>query len=195
MNKSVIWLVGIGIVVLYAVMVFNGIVKARNNVKRTWGDVESTYQRRADLVPNLVKVVKNYSEYEQETFLKVTEARNKVSKLEVDPDALNDETLKKFQAAQAELQKSMGSAIDVVVERYPDLKANENFLRLQDELSATENRINVARKRYNEAVNTYNYKIERFPGMIFAGFMNLEPKPMFEAVDEAETVPDVNEYL
>ncbi len=195
MKRNYIWLIVIGALVFYAFVIYNNIISARNEVERAWADVESTYQRRFELIPNLGKVVKKYATYEQETFIKVTEARNRVKSLDVNLDNLNADKLQQYQQAQSALQKSMAGVIDVVVERYPDLKANENFLNLQTELAGTENRINTARQRYNQAVKTYNTKIQRFPGLLYARQFGFEEKPLFDAVEGASEVPDIDEVL
>jgi len=157
-----------------------------------WGDVEATYQRRADLIPNLVEVVKGYAKHEAETLKAVTEARSKVGSLQVSKEMLNDPaTFAKFQQAQGELSSAL-SRLMVVVERYPDLKANQNFLDLQNQLEGTENRINVARVRYNKAVETFNVSIRTFPNsMTNSLLLHLKRKEPFKADEGAKTAPKI----
>lgn len=157
-----------------------------------WGDVEAAYQRRADLIPNLVEVVKGYAKHEADTLTAVTEARSRVGSLQVSKEMLNDPaTFSKFQQAQGELSGAL-SRLMVVVERYPDLKANQNFLDLQNQLEGTENRINVARVRYNEAVQMFNTSIRTFPNsMTNSMLLHLKRKEPFKAEDGAKTAPKV----
>lgn len=157
-----------------------------------WGDVEAAYQRRADLIPNLVEVVKGYAKHEAETLTAVTEARAKVGSLQVTREALNNpETFAKFQQAQGELSSAL-SRLMVVVERYPDLKANQNFLDLQNQLEGTENRINVARTRYNKAVQEFNTSIRTFPNSLTNKLLlHLERKEPFKADEGAKVAPKV----
>ncbi|CAG0984363.1 LemA family protein [Geobacter sp.] len=157
-----------------------------------WGDVEATYQRRADLIPNLVEVVKGYAKHEAETLTAVTEARAKVGSMQVSKEMLsNPETFAKFQQAQGELSSAL-SRLMVVVERYPDLKANQNFLDLQNQLEGTENRINVARTRYNKAVQDFNTSIRTFPNSLTNKLLlHLERKEPFKAEEGAKTAPKI----
>lgn len=158
----------------------------------SWGDVEAAYQRRADLIPNLVEVVKGYAKHEADTLMAVTEARAKVGSMQVTKDTLNNpETFAKFQQAQGELSSAL-SRLMVVVERYPDLKANQNFLDLQNQLEGTENRINVARTRYNKAVQDFNTSIRSFPNNLTNNFLlHLERKEPFKAEEGAKAAPKV----
>ena len=158
----------------------------------SWGDVEAAYQRRADLIPNLVEVVKGYAKHEADTLMAVTEARAKVGSMQVTKDTLNNpETFAKFQQAQGELSSAL-SRLMVVVERYPDLKANQNFLDLQNQLEGTENRINVARTRYNKAVQDFNTSIRSFPNNLTNNFLlHLERKEPFKAEEGAKVAPKV----
>jgi LemA protein len=157
-----------------------------------WGNVESSYQRRADLIPNLVEVVKGYAKHEADTLQAVTEARAKVGSIQLGKDALNNpETLNKFQQAQGQLSGAL-SRLMVVVEKYPDLKANQNFLDLQKQLEGTENRINVARERYNKAVQTFNTSIRTFPNsMTNSLLLHLQRKEPFKAEEGAKVAPKV----
>jgi LemA protein len=161
-------------------------------VTAAWGNVESSYQRRADLIPNLVEVVKGYAKHESETLQAVTEARAKVGSMQVSKDVLNNpESLNKFQQAQGELSGAL-SRLMVVVEKYPDLKANQNFMDLQKQLEGTENRINVARERYNAAVQTFNTSIRTFPNSLTNSMLlHLQRKEPFKAEEGAKAAPKV----
>jgi len=161
-------------------------------VKAAWGDVEATYQRRNDLIPNLVEVVKGYASHEKETLTAVTEARAKVGTIQMSRDLLDDpQALAKFQAAQGEMSSAL-SRLMVVVEKYPDLKANQNFQDLQHQLEGTENRINVARTRYNKAVEVFNSSIRIFPNSITNSLLlHLKLKEPFKAEPGAEKAPQV----
>ncbi|HEY8568950.1 LemA family protein [Microbulbifer sp.] len=173
----------------------NNIPSYDENVKATWAQVQNQYQRRADLIPNLVKTVKAYAAHEQETLQAVTEARAKVNSMQVDSGIINDpEKLKQFEAAQAQLSSAL-SRLMVVVERYPDLKANQNFLALQSQLEGTENRISVARRDYIAAVERYNREIRTFPGRIWHTIMysDMPIRDTFEATSEnADKAPEVD---
>jgi LemA protein len=171
---------------------YNQIQKNEEAVFAAWADVEATYQRRADLIPNLVETVKAYAAHEQETLLAVTEARASVGKNQINTvDLSNPEALQRFQQAQGDLSGAL-SRLLVVVERYPDLKANQNFLDLQHQLEGTENRINVARQRYNQAVQTFNSSIRTFPNNLTNKFLlHLERKEPFKAEAGAEIAPKV----
>lgn len=170
---------------------YNSLVEKQQNVDQSWAEVENQYQRRSDLIPNLVNTVKGYSTHEQETLTKVTEARAKATSITIDADNLNEENLAKFQQAQSELSQALKSLL-AVSEAYPDLKANENFLNLQTQLEGTENRITIARRNYTEAVRDYNTSIKKFPTNIYAGWFGFEPKPQFKAEAGAEKAPEVN---
>jgi LemA protein len=161
-------------------------------VTAAWGDVEATYQRRADLIPNLVEVVKGYAKHEADTLKAVTEARAKVGSIQATKQLVNDpQALQKFQAAQGELSGAL-SRLMVVVERYPDLKANQNFRDLQSQLEGTENRINVARTRYNKAVQEFNTSIRTFPNSLTNSMMlHLQRKEPFKAEEGAQKAPQV----
>lgn len=169
---------------------YNSLVEKEQTVDQTWAQVENQYQRRADLIPNLVNTVKGYATHEEETFTKVTEARAKATSITIDADNLNEETLAKYQQAQGELSQALKSLL-AVTEAYPDLKANENFMNLQTQLEGTENRISTERMRYTEAVKDYNTSIKKFPTMIYAGWFGFEPKPQFKAEAGAEKAPEV----
>ncbi|HCK99936.1 MAG TPA: LemA family protein [Candidatus Marinimicrobia bacterium] len=170
---------------------YNSLVTMEENVNQSWAQVSNQYQRRADLIPNLVETVKGYASHEQETFTAVTEARAKVGQLTVTPEVLNNpEAFAKFQQVQGEIS-SVLTRLMAVSENYPQLKANENFLALQSQLEGTENRIAVERKRFNQSVQLYNTTIRRFPTNMLAGMYGFEKKLYFEAQPGAETVPDV----
>jgi LemA protein len=169
---------------------YNGLVDKQEAVEKDWGNVQNQYQRRADLIPNLVNTVKGYAEFERETLKEVIEARSKATSVTVDPTNLTPEKLAEFQQAQNGLSSALGRLL-VVVEKYPDLKANENFLQLQAQLEGTENRITVARNRFNESANTYNASIRKFPAVIIAGMMGFERKGYFEASSQAQNAPKV----
>ena len=165
-------------------------VSQNEGVDQAWANVESQYQRRADLIPNLVNTVKGYADFEQETLTKVIEARAKATQTTIDPSNLTPEKMQQFQEAQGQLSGAL-SRLLVTVERYPDLKANQNFLELQAQLEGTENRINVARDGYNSAAKDYNTYIKQFPRVIYAGWFDFEPKPYFEADAGTKDAPKV----
>ena len=169
---------------------YNTMVDKQETVTSQWGNVENAYQRRADLIPNLVATVKGYAQHEQETFTQVTEARAKATQMTVDPENLTAENLQQYQQAQGELSQALGRLL-LIQENYPELKANQNFLALQDELAGTENRISVERNRFNEVAKDYNAYIRRFPQVIYAGLFKFKPKAYFEATQEAQTAPKV----
>lgn len=169
---------------------YNSLVEKQQNVDQAWAQVENQYQRRADLIPNLVNTVKGYSTHESETLEKVTEARAKATAITIDPANLDEQTLARFQQAQGELSQALGRLL-AVSEAYPDLKANENFINLQTQLEGTENRISTERMRYTEAVREYNTSIKKFPTMIYAGWFGFKEKPQFKAEVGAEKAPEV----
>ncbi len=190
---SVILLVVLGLLLVGGCMScgsYNTLVQQDENVKAQWGEVQNQYQRRADLIPNLVNTVKGAAAHERGTLEAVVNARAKASSIQVDPENLSPEKLQQFQQAQGELSQALGRLM-VVVERYPELKANQNFLALQDQLEGTENRITVARKNFNESVQSYNVMVRRFPTNIWAGMFGFERKGMFEAEAGAEKAPTV----
>jgi len=190
-NRGIIIAVVIAaIIVLWGVGKYNRFVTADEQVSKQWSDVESQYQRRLDLIPNLVNTVKGYADFEQETLTQVIEARAKASSVTVDPSNLNPAAIAQFQAAQEELSGAL-SRLLVTVERYPELKANQNFLELQAQLEGTENRIAVERRKFNESVRSFNTSVRRFPANIIASITNFDEKGYFEAVEGAETVPQV----
>ena len=194
--------IGLGIVgvILFLIFItvswfigqYNTLVTMEESVTQAWSQVENQYQRRADLIPNLVNTVKGYAEHEKETFLAVTEARAKVNNINVSADILNDpQAFQKFQAAQDGLSSAL-SRLLVTVEKYPDLKANENFLQLQAQLEGTENRIAVERRKFNQTVQTYNTAIRKFPTNIVAGITGFTQKAYFKAAAGADVAPKVS---
>ncbi len=194
MNKNLIVVLSIiGFILFIGIFLtgsYNGLVRLDEGVKQSWSQVENVYQRRLDLIPNLVETVKGYAAHEKETFIAVTEARSKAAGT-LSPDTINNP--QKFQAFQ-ESQTALSSALSrllVVVEKYPDLKANENFLSLQTQLEGTENRITVERGRFNETAQMFNTKIRQFPTNILAGTFGFSSKEYFKADAEAKTAPKV----
>ena len=169
---------------------YNSLVEKQQGVDQQWAEVENQYQRRADLIPNLVSTVKGYASHEDGTLTKVTEARSKATQITINPEDLNEENLARFQAAQNELSGALKSLL-AVTEAYPDLKANENFRDLQVQLEGTENRIATARGRYTESVREYNTSIKKFPTLIYAGWFGFTPKPQFKAEEGAREAPKV----
>lgn len=170
--------------------VYNGMVEQEESVNTAWSQVENVYQRRADLIPNLVNTVKGYAAHESETLQGVIEARSKATQVSVNAENLTEANIKKFQAAQGELQQALGRLL-MLTENYPDLKANENFRDLQAQLEGTENRITVERQKFNETAKVYNTNIRKFPNNIFAGMFGFEKKGYFEAQQGAEKAPEV----
>lgn len=194
MKKGTIVLIAVlGLVVLlffWGMGQYNGMVKAEENLGKSWANVESQYQRRADLIPNLVSTVKGYAAHEQGTLTAVVDARAKATQTTIDPTKLTPESMAKYQAAQAEVGSALNRLL-VTVERYPDLKANQNFLELQAQLEGTENRISVERQRFNEAAQGFNTMIRQFPKNIIAGMFGFEKKAYFEAEEAAAKAPEV----
>ena len=193
MKKALPWIVALGIlaiIVLWVANVYNAFVAADEEVESAWAQVENQYQRRSDLVPNLVATVKGYAAHEQETLEGVVEARAKATQITIDPATATPEQLAAFQAAQGELSQALGRLL-AVAENYPDLKANENFRDLQSQLEGTENRIAVARQLFNESARQFNTLIRRFPNNIVAGICGFEKKPYFEAEEGANKAPKV----
>ena len=180
----------IGLGLLWGVGVRNGLVQEDENVSTAWANVQTQYQRRADLIPNLVNTVKGYAKHEEQTFKEVVEARAKATQITVNPENLTPEKLKEYQAAQGELGSALGKLI-AVSENYPQLKANENFMELQAQLEGTENRINESRKGYNESVQSYNLKVRTFPANLVAGLCGFQTKNKFEAEAAAQNAPKV----
>ncbi len=180
----------VAIVFFWYTGVYNNLVKADEAVTAQWGNVENQYQRRSDLIPNLVATVKGYATHEESTLEGVVQARAKATQVTIDPTNLNEQTMAQFQAAQGELSSAL-SRLLVSVEAYPDLKANQNFLDLQAQLEGTENRISTERTRFNEQAQAYNTLIRKFPNNIIAGMSGFNAKPYFKAEAGAEKAPEV----
>jgi LemA protein len=181
----------VGGIALWAVSINNQLVRLDQDVNEKWAQVQNVYQRRADLIPNLVETVKGFAAQERAVLTEVTEARARASSIQLTPEALNDpKAMERFQAAQNQLSGAL-SRLLVTVERYPELKSNQNFLSLQSQLEGTENRIAVERRRFNEAVRDYNTRVARFPATVVARLAGFTPKAFFEATPDAATPPKV----
>jgi LemA protein len=195
MKKGCIGLIILGIIALalfgWVKNSYNGLVKDQESVETAWAQVENVYQRRADLIPNLVETVKGYAKHEQETLEGVIEARANATKVTIDPSNMTPEDLKKYQEAQGEVTNALSRLI-AVSESYPDLKANQNFLELQNQLEGTENRIAVERNKFNEVAREYNTKRRTFPTNIIAGIFGFGDKPYFQAQEGADKAPKVD---
>ena len=180
----------LAILVFWGIGGYNGLVSTQESLNKSWANVENQYQRRADLIPNLVETVKGYAKHESSTFEAVVNARSKATQMTIDPTNLTPEKLQEFQAAQGELSSALGRLL-LLREAYPELKANQNFIELQAQLEGTENRIAVAREQFNQEVQSYNTTVRRFPKNIIAGLYGSERKPTFEAEKGAEQAPEV----
>ncbi|HYW96528.1 MAG TPA: LemA family protein [Bacteroidales bacterium] len=189
-SNSVIVIVVLVILVIFGVGRYNKLVKKDEKVNQSWAQVENVYQRRADLIPNLVSTVKGVANFEKSTLTQVIEARAKATSVNVNADKLSPQAVNQFEAAQGQLTSAL-SRLMVVVERYPELKANQNFLELQAQLEGTENRIAVERKRFNDAVMIYNNTIRTFPGNLYASVFGFDKKGYFAASEGAEEAPKV----
>lgn len=181
-----------GIVVLYSFFAgtYNSMVEKQQVAEKAWANIETQYQRRSDLIPNFVSTVKGYAAHEQTTLEGVVEARSKATQTQINFDDINDQTLAKYQQSQGEISQALGRLM-AISESYPDLKANQNFIALQDELSGTENRIAVARKDFNEAVTDYNMYVKRFPTNMLAAMFGFSSKALFAAEAGSEKAPSV----
>ena len=195
MKKGCIGLIVLGVIALalfgWIKNGYNGLVKQQESVETAWAQVENQYQRRADLIPNLVETVKGYAKHEQETFENVINARANATKVTIDPTNMTAEDLKKYQAAQGDVTNALSKLI-AVAEAYPDLKANENFKELQNQLEGTENRIAVERNKFNEVAKEYNTNRRTFPTNIIAGVFGFGEKPYFQAQEGADKAPKVD---
>src|SRR5881394_3110865 len=180
----------VGVLALTVVSSYNGFVGSSQEVDKQWAQVETVYQRRADLIPNLVKTVEGAANFEKSTLTEVTQARASVGQVNLGQAPSSPEQLEKFQRAQDGLSGAL-SRLLVVAERYPDLKSNSNFLQLQAQLEGTENRISVERNKFNEVVGKYNTRIQRFPGVLLAGLFHFQPRPYFKATAGSEVAPKV----
>lgn len=192
MKNKTLWIVLgiIAVVIGWVAISYNGIITKEESTDKAWANVESAYQRRADLIPNLVNTVKGYAEHEKETLQAVTDARSKATSINIDPSTATPEQLAQWADAQQQVGSALGRLI-AISESYPNLKANENFRDLQVQLEGTENRIKTERDRYNEAVREFNVKIRRFPANIIANIFGFERRAMFEASEGAEIAPEV----
>ena len=191
MKKSTIILVAvIAALAMWVISAYNGMVKMDESVSTAWSNVENQYQRRADLIPNLVNTVKGYAAHEKETFEAVVSARSKATQMTVDADNLTPEKLQEYQKAQGEIGAALGRLL-AITENYPELKANENFKELQAQLEGTENRISVERRNFNEVARSYNTSIRTFPKSLLAGMFGFDKRPYFEAEEGANKAPEV----
>ena len=188
--KKWIWIGVVAVVAIFFYATYNGFVNREEGLKSAWSNVETQYQRRADLIPNLVNTVKGYAAHEPQTLNEVTEARARATSINLSADDLTPERLAQFQRAQAEVRSALGRLI-AVSESYPDLKANQNFLELQAQLEGTENRIAVARKDFNAAAQQYNVSVRRFPANLVARMFGFGQKPYFESAEGAAAAPQV----
>ena len=188
--KKWIWIGVVAVVAIFFYATYNGFVNREEGLKSAWSNVETQYQRRADLIPNLVNTVKGYAAHETQTLNEVTEARPRATSINLSADDLTPERLAQFQRAQAEVRSALGRLI-AVSESYPDLKANQNFLELQAQLEGTENRIAVARKDFNAAAQQYNVSVRRFPANLVARMFGFGQKPYFESAEGAAAAPQV----
>ncbi len=191
MKKSTIIIIVVAVIaIIWAVTSYNGLVKMDEGVGTAWSNVENQYQRRADLIPNLVNTVKGYAAHEQETLDAVVSARTRATQMTVNADDLTPEKLQAYQKAQGEVGAALGRLL-AITENYPDLKANQNFLELQAQLEGTENRISVERRNFNEVAREYNTAIRTFPRNLLAGMFGFEKRPYFEAEEGASKAPEV----
>ncbi len=189
-HKTIVIIAVLAIIAMWGISAYNGLVSMDEGVQTKWADVETQYQRRADLIPNLVNTVKGYAAHESETLQAVVEARAKATSMNIDPSNMSAEQIANFQKAQDGVSSALGRLL-VTVEKYPDLKANENFKELQAQLEGTENRISVARRDYNEAARKYNTTLRSFPKNILANMFGFEKKAYFEAQEGSEQAPTV----
>lgn len=191
MKKStIILIVVVAVIAIWSVMSYNGLVKQDETVSTAWSNVENQYQRRSDLIPNLVNTVKGYASHEKSTFEAVVAARSKATQMKIDADDLTPEKMQAYQKAQGEVGSAL-SRLLAITEAYPELKANENFKELQAQLEGTENRISVERKKFNETARDYNTAIRTFPRNIIASMFGLEKRPYFEAEEGTDKAPKV----
>ena len=192
MKKSTIIVIAIlAIVVIWAISAYNGMVTLEESVSKAWSDVETTYQRRADLIPNLVNTVKGYATHESNTFQEVVAVRAKATQMTIPAEELTEENMRKFSQTMGEMNSALSRLI-AISESYPELKASENFSELQAQIEGTENRINEARKKYNASVKDYNIAVRRFPGNIIAGIFGFHKKAEFKSNEGAEKAPEVS---
>ncbi|WP_311325271.1 LemA family protein [Capnocytophaga sputigena] len=192
MKKSTLILIGvIAVIVIYVIFAYNGLVSKQEQLRSKWSQVETQYQRRSDLIPNLVATVKGYAKHESNTLREVMEARSKATQININPDKLDAESIAQYNKAQGELSQALGRLL-MITENYPDLKASEQFTSLQAELSGCENRIAVARDRYNDAAKKYNISRRRFPNNLFASAFGFSEVAYFKADEGSEKAPKVS---
>ena len=192
MKKSTLILIGvIAVIVIYVIFAYNGLVSKQEQLRSKWSQVETQYQRRSDLIPNLVATVKGYAKHESNTLREVMEARSKATQININPDKLDAESIAQYNKAQGELSQALGR-LRMITENYPDLKASEQFTSLQAELSGCENRIAVARDRYNDAAKKYNISRRRFPNNLFASAFGFSEVAYFKADEGSEKAPKVS---
>ncbi|HQW22112.1 MAG TPA: LemA family protein [Bacteroidia bacterium] len=189
MKKYLIWII-LGVLILFSITSYNGLVGSRESVNKAWANVETQYQRRSDLIPNLVNTVKGAADFEKSTLTAVMEARSKATSIRIDPNNMTPEKLQEFQAAQSQVGGALGRLL-AVAENYPQLKAVESFNTLQAQLEGTENRITESRRQYNEAAQDYNASRSKFPRVIFASLFGFNTRPYFEADKGSEKAPEV----
>ena len=195
MKKGIIVIIALlAMLAIWGVSVYNGLVSKQETVEKAVGNVQTAYQKRADLIPNLVATVKNYAEYEAGTLEAVVEARAKATSVTLDANNLTEENMKAFQAAQDQMSSAL-SRLLVTVEQYPDLKANQNYLDLQSQLEGCENAIANARREFNETARAYNTAVRRFPANIIAGMFGFDKKPYFEASEGTDKAPNVKDLF
>ena len=190
MKKYLIWII-LGLLVIVGITSYNGLVSSRESVNKAWANVETQYQRRSDLIPNLVNTVKGAADFEKSTLQAVTEARAKATSIQIDPNNITPEKLAEFQRAQAQVSGALGRLL-AVAENYPQLKAVQNFSDLQAQLEGTENRINFARQKFNETTKNFNVAVRKFPNNLIAGFGGFNERPYFKADEGTEKAPTVN---
>ncbi|MCQ2095713.1 MAG: LemA family protein [Bacteroidaceae bacterium] len=189
-KRTIVLIVVVALLAIWGISGYNSLVNSDEAVSKAWSDVETQYQRRSDLIPNLVNVVKGYAKHEEGTLMEVTEARTKATSIQLDPTNLTEEDLRRFQEVQSQVGSALGRLI-AVAESYPELKANENFSELQAQLEGTENRIQKSRADFNEVVREYNTSVRRFPGNILAGMFGFDVKANFKADEGSEKAPSV----
>lgn len=195
LSGLIIFLVIVGGIVLWGIRVYNNLIAKQETVQQAVGDINAAYQKRADQIPNVAATAKQYSDYESEAFKNIVEARAQATATNLDMSNMSEQQLANFQKTQDELMKTMRANLNVIVERYPDLKANTLYLNLQENIESCENQISNARRIFNEKAQDFNQYLRRFPNNIIAGFGNFEKMPYFQASEGAETAPNVKELF
>jgi len=190
MKKLLIPIIIIGALVFIGMNAYNGMVTSRNEAEKKWSDLESAYQQRFEMIPNLVSIVKGYANHEKETLEAVVNARAKATQTKIDLANATPEQIAQYQQAQQGLNSALGRLL-VTVEKYPDLHANQNFLELQSQYEGSENRVNVARLKFNKEATKYRNRVEKFPNNIFAGIFGFKALPLFKSVDGSEVSPEI----